>query len=124
VSALKEMFSALRAEGKREEECINVIAERLGENPVEARRLLVDVAHVKLGGKGDRRRGSTAGNGKRPAAPQLDTAAVQAAYRTHREAGKRADEAVKAVAREHHARPHDVRPVCGTVEFALREAEA
>jgi len=81
MSALKEMFSELRAEGKREEECINVIADRLGENPVEARRILTVVGGVKLGGgkgrsgerqRGDRGRSGVAKQGARRRAQAID----------------------------------------------------
>jgi hypothetical protein len=113
VSVLAGWWRELRDAGNSETATVNVIAERLGESPAEARRLLSDLGRVKLGGP--RSRGAAA-----PAAvSRLDVRAVRESYRAYREAGSREDQAVKAVAREFGERPHDVRRVVGVVEFEL-----
>lgn len=148
MTALQQLFHQLRADHS-EAETIALIAEQLGESRVETVRILRDVGHVPLGGsaarkkasdhtpgdrgrdkgrsgvenRGARRRAQADTDDGRDDAPQkqLDVAAVQAAYRSHREAGLRSEPAVTAIARTLNARPHEVRRVCGIVELALRD---
>jgi hypothetical protein len=145
MTALQQLFHQLRADHS-EAETIALIAEQLDESRVETVRILRDVGHVKLGGSaarkkasdhspGDKGRSGVENRGARRRAQadtddgrsddapqrQLDVAAVQAAYRSHREAGLRSEPAVTAIARTLNARPHDVRRVCGIVELALRD---
>ena len=114
---LRAWFAEARADGKSENQAVRAVARRLGEDEKTARRVLVR-AGQRFGGKSSRGPHGTA-----PHASQkpLDTAAVQAAYRGHRTGGLDPEQAVKAVAREFGARPHDVRRVVGVVEFAMRD---
>ncbi len=114
---LKEWFTELRAEGVGEQEAVSVIAGRLNESPAEARRVLVSIGRVKLGGRPsapvDAQR-ATAGAG-------LDVARVKAQYRAQREGGADPGLAAKLTAKRLGARPHDVRVAVADVELELRE---
>jgi hypothetical protein len=65
MSVLAEWWRQARDEGNSEQEAVAVVAQRLGESRAEARRILVDVGHVKLGGSaaGKRVSGGERGRG-------------------------------------------------------------
>ena len=110
MSALAGWYRELRDAGSSESEAVAVVAQRLDESVPEARRLLTDVARVRLGGG----RG-----GAQPVASRVDARAVREVYRARREEGARESDAVRATAREFSSRPHDVRRIVGPVEYEL-----
>jgi hypothetical protein len=114
VSVLTEWWRELRDGGKSESEAVRVIAGRLGESEVEARRVLSTVARVKFGGKGGARPAAppaVSANGARPAPAPIDTAAMCDFYRRGRLTGLRHEHALKAVARRFGMRPCDARSI-------------
>jgi hypothetical protein len=126
-SVLTQWWREARDASVNEREAVAAIAARLGESEGETRRLLGEVARVKLKGAPVRRSAPTAKpvarpvsesvNGRGVPAP-LDTAAICDFYRKGR-ATLSPQAALKAVARRYNCRPHDARSIVAAVENEL-----
>lgn len=125
-SVLTQWWREARAASASEREAVAVIAGRLGESESETRRLLGEVAKVRLQGAPVRRSAPTAKPAARPVVsvndgnghpPRLDEDAVRRFYRTGRESGLNTENALRAAAKRFRTRPHDVRAIVNAVEI-------
>ena len=127
-SVLSQWWREARDAAGSEREAVGVIAARLGESESEARRLLGELARVKLTGAPVRRSvptvkparpvgESVSGSGRGVPAP-LDADAICDFYRKGR-ATLSPQAALKAVARRYNCRPHDARSIVASVENEL-----